>query len=341
MKGIKISSQMSLFLIFFYSCQSNERAVIPAFYHWKTNLNMTRQDNDNLQKIGVKKLYAKFFDIDWSPELNSPNPVAPIQLKNDFLKNYQLIPTVFITNRTFLKASENEIDNLVKNVVKKLKNDFKKFNLTEVTEIQFDCDWSEKTRTRFFDFLKKFKTHYGHKIELSATIRLHQIKFFEKTGVPPVERGMLMFYNMSDVSDWTTRNSIIDLEEAKKYLANFEKYPMKLDVVLPVYSWGVLFRDTRMIKLIPGTYLPDYQSFTKISHNRFKLQKSGYFEGHYLYKNDRIRLEDCASDDLLNAAEILSPLLKSSNLTVGFYHLHERSFKRYSHEDYLEILEKF
>ncbi len=84
-------------------------------------------------------------------------------------------------------------------------------------ELQFDCDWSDATRDRFFALL----TAVGERarpagITLSATIRLHQVKYRERTGVPPVERGMLMFYNMGRVDAAPGTNAIFDPAAAER-----------------------------------------------------------------------------------------------------------------------------
>ncbi len=75
---------------------------------------------------------------------------------------------------------------------------------------------------------------------LSATIRLHQVKYFETTGVPPVKSGMLMFYNTGDLENPSEENSILNIETAELYLSGLEDYPMQLDIVLPLFSWAVV-----------------------------------------------------------------------------------------------------
>lgn len=340
MKNLTIKLLIGLTIALF-GCESQPKRVIPAFYHWQTNLSITESEHSSLQKIGAEKIYVKFFDIDWSENVGEAMPQAILNAKSDYLKNYEIIPTVFITNRTFSKLSKSLTEKLANQVAKKLESICAKNGFEDVQEIQFDCDWSESTREKFFFFLEKFKKYFSKKTELSATIRLHQIKFFEKTGVPPVDKGMLMFYNMNDVTDWKVKNSILDLAEAEKYLGKFDIYPLTLDLVLPAYSWGVLFREGEMIKLMPGVYSSDCEQFVKVDSNRYKIKSSTYFQSHYLYENDRIRLENVKPQELLKAAQMLSSLMKNPTLTVGFYHLHEHSFKRYSHENYLEILGSF
>ena len=48
---------------------------------------------------------------------------------------------------------------------------------------------------------------------MSATIRLHQVKYRADTGVPPVDRGMLMAYNLLPPDQAGERSSILDNRE--------------------------------------------------------------------------------------------------------------------------------
>ncbi|MBK8703650.1 MAG: hypothetical protein IPN33_08475 [Saprospiraceae bacterium] len=120
-----------------------------------------------------------------------------------------------------------------------------------ILEIQIDCDWTEKTRDSYFYLLKKMREQLEPgNCALSATIRLHQVRYFKKTGAPPVDRGMLMFYNMGDVESWEEPNSILNIKKGEPYLDGAARYPLPLDVALPAFGWGVLFREGRMIRLI-------------------------------------------------------------------------------------------
>ena len=70
---------------------------------------------------------------------------------------------------------------------------------------------------------------------LSATIRLHQLKFIGESGIPPVDKGLLMCYNMGDLHRLRISNSILETAELKKYIKQLSVYPLKLDVAfLPV-----------------------------------------------------------------------------------------------------------
>ena len=79
---------------------------------------------------------------------------------------------------------------------------------------------------------------------LSATIRLHQVKYYKQAGIPPVDRGMLMFYNMGKLNALTAENSIYNSNDAAGYIETVDDYPLKLDLALPAFSWAVHFRNS-------------------------------------------------------------------------------------------------
>lgn len=112
------------------------------------------------------------------------------------------------------------------------------------------------TKNNYFLLLKELKNNLNKNI--SSTIRLHQIKYFNKTGVPPVDYGVLMYYNMSSLGDFNTKNYILDNNEAKKYHYNFENYPLKLKLALPLYSQAVQFRDKKAINLFENVEQIDF-----------------------------------------------------------------------------------
>lgn len=299
--------------------------IVPAFYHWKTKLQLSENERLYLDSLGVKKLYVKFFDVDWDEASNQPLPHASVQIDAARLAELEIVPVVFITNRTWLRLSLEEVDSLAKKIVFKIGELGKEAGFS-FREIQFDSDWTGQTRGRFFHFLKTFQSDDSGETPplLSATIRLHQLKFFEKTGVPPVDRGMLMFYNMGDLEDWDTENSILDTELGREYLTNPDRYPLPLDLALPIFRWGVLFRDGELFKLINNLSeadLRDSLRFTATAPNRFLVKKSTYLQGYYLYEGDRLRLESASMPSLKAAASLLGKKLPLAGRTAVFYHL--------------------
>jgi hypothetical protein len=327
-----------LFVLLFQNCQNTPRNVKMAFYHWKTTVNL-----NDFKKIDTSKVYIKLFDVDWNDASASPKPLAEVFNFSSLPKSLVFVPTIFLTNKIFARFSEHpetanvQIEQLANNIFQKIR--------------------TATTRDNYFFFLKHAKTLFPN-VKISATIRLHQIKFMEKTGVPPVERGMLMAYNMGNLDDIKTDNSILNLETLKSYLKNFDKYPLELDVALPIFSWGIVFRDGQAVKIINNLsnndlidtpsrknrdFVPQqYKScFQQISDNRFVLLKNQYLNGLYLYENDEIRLEDTPLSILRSAATILAPHIKNKKLTVAFYHLDSATLQHYKYEDLEKITQQF
>ncbi|NUO00992.1 MAG: hypothetical protein HUU01_10300 [Saprospiraceae bacterium] len=321
-----------LLLLLLSRCTHPETQISPGFYHWRTRLALTEKERTYLQELRVKKLYAKFFDVDWSENSQQALPQALIEFAPETLPDsIILVPTVFVTNRTFLNLPASEIPQLAANICDKIKALAK----APFEEVQLDCDWSEKTRAPYFQLLEAMRQNLGPAVCLSATIRLHQVKYAQQTGVPPVDRGMLMFYNMGDVEAGEEHNSILNLKTAQQYLdKNMARYPLPLDAALPLFSWGVLFREGKMIRLINNLSVEELardEHLRAIGPDRFEVVRSGYVAGYYLYTEDEIRLEAVGPHDLMAAAQLLKQYLPhTTERNLAFYHLDPALLKRFN-----------
>ncbi|MDZ4682314.1 MAG: hypothetical protein SH848_08485 [Saprospiraceae bacterium] len=329
-------------LFLFTRCTAPETQISPAFYHWRTRLALSQTERNYLHELNIKKLYAKFFDVDWSESSQQALPQALIELVPETLPDsVALIPTIFITNRTFLNLPASEILQLAASICDKIKALAK----APFDEVQLDCDWSEKTRAPYFQLIETMRQNLGPDVRLSATIRLHQVKYPKQTGVPPVDRGMLMFYNMGDVEAGEEHNSILNLEIAQQYLdKNTAQYPIPLDVALPLFSWGVLFREGKMIRLINNLTAADLARDERLratGSNRFEVVRSGYVDGYYLYTEDEIRIEAVQTENLMAAAELLKRYLpKTAQRNLAFYHLDSVLLERFSLQSINSIIKE-
>lgn len=310
-----------------------------AFYHWQTNLAIDTAQAALLQNLQAKRLYVKFFDVDWNASQQQLVPQASLQVEPDKLAGIQeVVPTVFITNRSFLEAPEGQIEELPEKVLRKISQLKEQFpDQILFREVQFDCDWTARSRAAFFDFLTQVSSKLQEEnLEVSVTIRLHQLANPEGTGVPPASRGMLMFYNMGSLANWDEQNSILNLEAALPYLNRAaRKYPLPLDMAIPVFNWGVLFRDGAFIRLVNNldtAQLADPEQFEKLAAYRFRVRKSVYLQGRYLYKDDLIRVETVRPDQLKDTKVLLEDYLRKAHY-ISFYHLDATVLKQIPHAD--------
>lgn len=294
----KIVILISLILVFalivFSYNKTQKKDIQISFYSWE---NSFEEQNIN------EKLYIKVLDVNFSTKLE----LLKTNIK-ETPKNF--IPVIYITNETMKNVDYSLLSKAILETLKNYKFD----------EIQIDCDWSLSTRSNYFNLLEDLKEKLNKKI--SATIRLHQIKYYTKTGIPPVDYGVLMYYNMSNIGDFNTKNSILDNEIAKKYHYNFDVYPLKLKLALPLYSQAIQFREEKAISLFEGVEEKDFNNdFEKLENNRYKVLNSHYFKGRYIYKDDIFRFENSNEQDIKIALKDFLDLSKNRYDEVIFYTL--------------------
>ncbi|MDX1908084.1 MAG: hypothetical protein SF053_13695 [Bacteroidia bacterium] len=329
------------------ACGPASRTVTPAFYHWKTTLNLTAPEKATLDSLGVKKLYIRLFDITRNAYTGEVGPAGILEKPEQWPSEYEIIPVIYITNEAVAATpADQAMATLSENII-----GFATLIVKDIPirEIQIDCDWSESTRERFFQLMAMMQLRLNHEkpgVLLSSTIRLHQVKYYEKTGVPPVNKGTLMLYNMGDVADPGTENSILDLDVTRDYLVNFDKYPLPLDVALPAYGWTVVLRDNKPLKLLNISDLSiletDTARFAPDSvAQRYRVRRSTFVNGFYLYKDDILRPEQVTQEALTQLADLVSPVIRNPNLTVTFYHLTPQTISTYPYVFLEKICRRF
>lgn len=312
-----------------------------SFYHWKTAVSIDSITQSFLDTLQVTRLYVKYFDLDWDAAREEVVPLARVQFTHLPKGETELVPTIFITNRSMAQLPADQVGMLAQKTVAKIRA-LHPAQALSISEIQLDCDWTASTRERYFGFLRAIKKEVGPQVQLSATIRLHQISGFRQTGVPPVAAGSLMLYNVGQVGEWEETNSILSATAIRPYLTDaIDRYPIPLRLALPLYSWGCVFRESDLLYLINGLRaadLTDTLRFKSIGLQRYEVQKSTYLNSYYLYRGERIRLETIYPDSLHRVAQQLTDWLPSKVEEVTFYHLDSDILRHWTYDDLEELL---
>ncbi|TAE55515.1 MAG: hypothetical protein EAZ89_05590 [Bacteroidetes bacterium] len=319
------------------SC-GKKRDIHPSFYHWKSEFALTKGETDYLKQLSVKRLYVRLFDVAW--EGNAATPRASLRADSSAWQTWEVVPVVYITNEVMLRVDADEVPMLAQKISTRMQ---RLLGGRQVPEIQIDCDWSEQSRASYFRLLEEIRKAWPGPT-LSATIRLHQVKYAGSTGVPPVDRGMLMFYNMGDLRDPETQNSIFDPETAKPYLGGIKTYPLPLDVALPAFSWVVIVRQGRPIDLIspaPVQELRDTSRFQAFTDQRFRVDSGTFLNGVYLYGGDELRIEQVDYSLLQEAASLVAPLIRNPDIHLVYYHLTPQTAEQYPYESLEAITRMF
>ncbi len=327
---------LALFL-FFISCKPQvshpARQISRSFYYWKSVFAISAYEKQQLDALKINTLYIKFFDVDWNETTRQPGPVVQLRIadKTFFLKNnFQIIPTIFITNECLYKMDASQCAALAANILALVNNMVTLNKINTVLQIQIDCDWTAETKEKYFSILTKLQSlDSAH--SYSVTIRLHQIKYLHKTGVPPVSRGLLMCYNMGNLKSAATNNAILDVEELLKYTASISSYPLPLDVALPLFNWYVLFKNGSYAGLIQDVDNDMLKGISKkTAANRFEIITDTLLNHYDFKKGDILRFENSEYTEIIKAAKILSQKIKDSTLHVSLYHLDSLILKKYS-----------
>ncbi len=314
-------------------CSSKKQPPAISFYYWRSSFNLNDTENTSLQNNECKTIYIKYFDV---IKENTVRPVSIIKFK--VLPQQKIVPVIFIKNNVFEDTAETET---LAAKVAELINAINRENKITITQVQFDCDWTQKTKLSYFSFLEEFgkKT----KLSLSATIRLHQVKYPSVTGIPPVKKGVLMFYNMGTINSGRT-NSIYDKEIAQKYVPYLKNYLLPLDVAFPVFSWAIHCRDNNVLSLLNKTNASDFYN-----DSCFKKEKNGYLvatqscfrSGNYFRKHDEIKFEKIEFNELQEMGELLSVRMKTRPHEIIFYDLDSININRYKKNAFKKIRDNF
>ena len=323
MSDMKRSLLIIAFFAFMLTACTTKRSHDVDFYYWKSKCAIGETERTYFNQLGSRRLFVRLFDVDIQG--GRALPVGQIQgfsknqLPNDSTK---VIPVVFITNQTFLNyVNDTMVERLANNVGATIGHVMDAVDI-DYDEIQIDCDWTERTRRSYFHFLEKLAEQSGR--DISCTLRLHQIRDRQKTGVPPVSRGSLMCYATSN----------LDMELLKAYTTNIHDYPLDFDVILPIYSWGIVTNHLNKVKLVNGLTEADLQTpmFEKTGDNLYLVKEDGFLQGLYVNSGFTVKIEPITPELLAEAKQYLDHQIDRDFPWV-YFHLSQGFLSRYSIEN--------
>lgn len=321
---------ISGFVLLLGSCTPKQRPAEPAIYYWKSSFHPGAFEKRRLDRLEVHTLYVKFFDIAWNAERNQALPIAKILIRDTaYWRQQRVIPTVFITNEVFAHLDSTAVKTLAAHTSQLIQKYLDLYPPAAIPELQMDCDWTASTKDKYFYFLTELK-RLQPKRPLSATIRLHQVKYTRSSGVPPVDRGLLMCYNMGNLQILATDNSILDPREFEKYSAALSSYPLRLDIGLPLFEWYVLFRDHRYGGLFHSLPAALIKASKVQNGNRLKIIADTTIGGRRLQRGDILRHETSSLASIRDIIKQLDKKLPSQPIRVVLYHCDSVILNKYT-----------
>ena len=267
-----------------------------------------------------------------SPSSTQPSSVVPSSI--------QVTPVVFLRNRVFASIDSTGLDSLATRTLRLIGHIDATRNI-HPTALQFDCDWTDKTQLAYFQFLRRVRKLSG--LFISCTIRLHQVKYAGRTGIPPVDRGVLMYYNMGNI-DTGEDNSIYSAGVAARYIPYLKTYPLEMDIALPVFSWGLLIRDGRVAGLLNKMNFYHFENdpnFTAQKPGRY-VANNACFKGSYYFKQgDQVKLEHVDDAGLEGIIKDVNRYSNHRLHNIIFYDLDKSNLELYDKKAFGKILDHF
>lgn len=296
-----------------------------SFYHWKTDPYLSSAEAKLLDTLQTNTVYYRFFDVEVN-EKNEAFPIAVIREIDSGFDKVEVIPTIYLTNRCFqVTKYPDSLANKLKGLVNQM---YQHHYGKTPTKLQLDCDWTEQTKESYFKFIEKL----GESFEVSATIRLHQVKYASKTGVPPCKYGVLMLYNMGDIKD-TNQNSIFSNSVIKNYIKKGTSYPIPLSLALPIYRWGIVYLpsgETKIINDLSSSQLFENKNIRRLNERIYQVDSAIFLMKKYLPENTKIKLEEVNIFELQKAVNYLRENEEINWRETIFYHLDSSNIKALS-----------
>jgi hypothetical protein len=314
-----------LFVLATLACKTHdEHSIHRGFYYWKSRFALDHTESSALQKLRTEKLYIKFFDVGWDEVTMQPAPIAKIQFSQKPPSDVSVMPVVFITNETLQQCNADQLTQLALKIPQLLSSQLSNNELGDPKEIQIDCDWTATTKDKYFLLLQLLKkTDLFKDKTLSVTIRLHQVKYRNETGVPPADRGLLMCYNMGNLTKPQTKNSIIETSVLEQYIGNAKAYPLPLDMALPLFDWWVWFRENEYMGLVYAETLQPTDS------KKWRAPKDTSFNGYNFKAGDWLRYEGSDAAEIDKAIGLLKAQRNCQEQNIILYHLDAKNLAHY------------
>ena len=305
----KLASGMRFVLLLlvgllFAACTGQRQKPVRALYYWATTF-----VNDSTKRLfykahNVQRLYIRYFDVVTRPG-KEPLPNATIDFRDSVPQGIEVVPTVFITNDCM-----REKPLFAEKLWLRIRQMNETHGISNVKEIQIDCDWTKQTQDTYFEFLRQLREIVAKAgLKLSATIRLHQLGM----KAPPVDKGTLMLYNTGDFRQLSNQKPILDPEVVRQYIGGLRSYSLPLNAAYPLFRVRALFRSGKFVGII---------------HTK---------DEYPVLPTDSVAVRETTLADLQSVQQLINKHRPDVHNEIILYDINNRNLTKYSSNDYEKI----
>jgi hypothetical protein len=260
-------------------------------------------------------------------------PIGTTQFQSKVPENLEVIPTVYITYESLRQLDEMgfyDYKSYVDRILKRIESMSSYYELPNVKEVQFDCDWTQSTRWTYKHICEYAKEKLNAKgLKFSITLRLHQMR---DDYTMPADRGVLMLYNTGSFKNPNTVNSILTYNDAEPYIRS-HSIPYPVDYAYPTYSWSLLYRNNEFKCIIRNIDLNDEVLYEKIDYNKYRVTRPVTVGDVSLEKGDVIRHETSEFKEIERVKSDLSRRHNMKNSRQIIYHLDSTNLSNYTDDE--------
>lgn len=336
---LSVASILLLCISFLAGCGTDACIVDNrAVYYWRTTLKLSEEERRFIADNDIDVVYLHLFDVrDMDGELM---PTSTLIFRDTLPDNVRVVPVVFI-ELVALNGSA-AVDSLASRIISRCDKMLTQNGYPLPDEVQIDFDWTLSNRKKYYAVLEN-AADIMHSREgvLSTTIRLHQLA----QAPPPVDRGVLMVYNVGNITDPAENNSILDRKIVSAYLKALRSYRLPLATALPIYSWDVVFSGGEFKAIAHSLNVADTTMFLPEHDGRYRCIKYGPLAmagsrdglGGRIYPGDVVRHEFVPPATLSAVFSEIKSVRPDAVKSIVLYHLDEKSIMQYEPE-FLEKL---
>lgn len=383
-RGMRRKNSSLLFLlsvifpmVFLFSC-SGDKSPTRSVFLWKTVQTLGNSDRNRLDSLGVSHYYIRYADIRWNPIYRVVEPISGTETGFYFRIPYHTTPVLFITNDVLANTNVDNLPKLAENIANLYTTTHTKFakeyadglmrkfydytNGKQMLQLfnhpdtlahrwerrnrtlLIDCDWTVSTQEKYFDLLVEIERLLPE-IEIESSLRLWQYRDYKLSGVPPVDRCLLMCYSTGDPANPDEHNAIVDYKTIQDYI-NHSHYPLDLDIALPVFSWATLFRNNKFIGIISPVILSelvaDSMLYSREDSTHFMVKCDTVMGNTYYRYGDEIRYQGIDAAELMKIAEWVDKTIDpGSNDKISLFSYDTLYFNQIGDENIKKIFRVF
>lgn len=310
-----------------------------SIYYWRTVLKLSDTERSFLHQNDISTLYLHLFDVrDINDELM---PASTLLFRDSIPSGVRIVPVVFIEPSAL--NGRAPVDSLAARIVKRVDDILAGNGYDMPDELQIDFDWTVSNRDKYFKILESARQiMHSRDGQLSTTIRLHQLT----DKLPPVDYGVLMMYNVGNITDVKEKNSILDRNTVQPYMKALSRYELPIVTALPIYSWNIVFSGNEFKAIAHSVNPKDTTMFLPVDSGLYRCLKyaplamagSRDGSGGRIYPGDVVRHEFVAPDVLAGVLDDIRQANRKAASHIILYHLDEKSLQQYDPEFLQKLL---